>query len=129
MNLPHELLNEIFSHLAPDDGDSLQACSLVAKSWVSPAQRLLFSSVTVTRNNYRSWEDRVSYPNAELFSHVRSLRYSVTPGLDPLPISGFFDCLPLFRHLQHLSLRSTHIKSNISEQLDAFSVFRTPSRL
>ena len=122
-------LDEIFGHLPPDDGESLQACSLVAKPWVSPSQSRLFSSVIVTESNYRSWKDGVSYANAELFSHVRSLRYFIRwsrmiPDCGPLPIGDLFDYLPLFRHLQHLSLCSTRIKSDISEQPEAFSVFR-----
>ena len=41
-DLPQELLDEIVAHLPSDDVKTLRACSLVAKSWVYPAQRLLF---------------------------------------------------------------------------------------
>ena len=83
----------------------------------------------VTENNYRSWKDGVPYVNGELFSHVRSFRYftrwnRAVSDWDLLPISDLFNYLPLFRHLQHLSLCTMRIGSDISEQLEIFSVFR-----
>ena len=76
-----------------------------------------------------AWKDGVPYVNGELFSHVRSFRYftrwnRVVSDWNLLPISDLFNYLPLFRHLQHLSLCTMRIGSDISEQLEIFSVFR-----
>jgi len=127
MSLPHELLDEIFSYLPPNDKKSLRACSLVARGWVSPARRRLFSSVVITEDNYQSWKDTISPTDIELLNHVRSLRYFTalrTPGWVSLPINEFLIYLPSFHHLQHLSLCSMRIKSDISQQLGVFSSFR-----
>jgi len=127
MSLPHELLDEIFGYIPLDDWKSLRAFSLVAKSWVSPARRRLFSSVVITEENFLSWKDRISPTDTILLEHVRSLRYFAairSPCCVPFPITDFFIYLPSFHHLQHLSLCSMRIKSEISEQLGAFSSFR-----
>ena len=63
INIPHEFPGEIFGHLSPDDRESLQTCSLVAKSWVSPAQRRLLSSLMAAENNHQSWKGGVLYAN------------------------------------------------------------------
>ena len=61
MNLPRELLDEIFSHLHSDDRRSFQDCSLVAKSWVNPSRRRLFETVHIRRaTTLRAW--RVNIP-------------------------------------------------------------------
>ena len=127
MNLPHELLDEIFSYIPPDDRKSFRVYSLVARSWVSPAQRRLFSSVVITMDNYQPWKDNISPANTELLNHVRSLLYFTTgrsPSWKSLSINDFFDYLPSFRCLQHLTLCGVHIKLDISEQLEVFSAFR-----
>jgi len=127
MSLPFELLDEIFGYLPLDDRESLRTFSLVAKSWVSPAQSRLFSSVIITEDNYQSWKDSISTTNKELLFHVRSLWYLVLlriPGWDTHPIDDFFDYLPSFHRLQRLSLCSTSIKSDIPKRLEVFSAFR-----
>ena len=136
MNLPHELLDEIFSYLPLRDwvpypyseyGGSLRACSLVARSWAPPARRRLLSSVAITKKNSQSWKDRISATNTELFSHVRSLRFFApwdVMNQDLLPVNDFFDYLPSFHHLQHLTLRNMRIGPDISERLDVFSAFQ-----
>jgi len=119
-------LDEIFSYLPPDDWGSFRACSLVARQWVSPAQRRLFSSVKITQDNYQPCKDNISPTNTELLGHVRSLWYLAAwrvPGRKLPPINGF-NYLPSSRHLQHLALSAMRIKSNISEQLEVFSAFR-----
>jgi len=125
MSLPFELLDEIFGYL--DDRESLRTFSLVAKSWASPAQSRLFSSVIITEDNYQSWKDSISPTNKELLFHVRSLWYLVLlriPGWNTHPIDDFFNYLPSFHRLQRLSLCSTSIKSDIPKRLEVFSAFR-----
>ena len=127
MNLPRELLDEIFSYLPSYDSRPLRACSLVARSWVSPARRRLFSSVTFTKKNRRSWKDRIPPSNTELLNHVRSLRFFThwdIKNQDRLPINDIFDYLPSFHRLKHLTLYNMRIWSDVSERLDVPSAFR-----
>ncbi|KAF9645200.1 hypothetical protein BDM02DRAFT_3271888 [Thelephora ganbajun] len=128
MNLPQELLDEIFSHLPPHDEESLRACSLVAKRWVYPTQRLLFSSVVIDPNTYQSWKDSISPTNAELLSHVRSFYYFTWAPPPPHwsfpPIDALLDYLPSFCQLQDLTLCDVRIKSDFSEQVKIFSAFQ-----
>ena len=127
MSLPYELLDEIFSYLPPHDRESLRAYSLVAKSWVAPAQSRLFSSVIITEDNYQSWKDSVSPANKELLSNVRSLWYLTLlriPSWNTPPIDDFFGYLSSFHRLQRLFLCSTSIKPGISKRLQVFSAFR-----
>lgn len=126
MSLPHELLDEICGYLPPDDKQSLRACSLVARSWVSPARRRLFSSVTIAEDNYLLWRDKISPTNTELLNHVRSLQYFTASRAGAwafFTMNDFSVYLPSFQHLQHLTLCSMRIK-DISQQLEAFSSFR-----
>ena len=70
---------------------------------------------------------RISPTNTELLSHVRSLSLFAPwefPNWSPRPINAFFDCLPSFRYLRHLTLRNVRIGSDISERLEVFSAFR-----
>jgi len=127
MNLPHELLDEILSYLPSDDRNSFRACSLVARSWVSPARRRLFSSVVITARNYQSWKDHISPANNDLLGHVRSLLYFTvlrSSGWRQLSFNDFIDYFHSFHHLQHLTLCGMHIGSDISERLEVFSAFR-----
>lgn len=127
MSLPSELLDEIIGYLPLDDRKSLRALSLVAKSWVSPAQSRLFSLVVITERNHQSWKDTISPANKELPSHVRWLCYSIgsrIPRGNTRLIDESFDFFPSFHRLRCLFLHSTYIKSDISKRLKVFSTFR-----
>ena len=79
MYLPPELLDEIISHIAPDDNESLRSCSLVAKSWIHPSRRRLFESVDIwgdTRS--KLWCGTISPTNVGVLQHVRSLFCQIT---------------------------------------------------
>jgi hypothetical protein len=128
MNLPPELLDEIFSYLPPDDRELLRVCSLVAKPWVYPAQRRLFSSVAITLDTRRLWKDYISPVNTELLSHVRWLRYFARYHRLlrwNLPrIEALINYLPSFCRLQSLTPRSVRIKSDFSKRIEIFPAFQ-----
>ncbi|KAF9790934.1 hypothetical protein BJ322DRAFT_1104579 [Thelephora terrestris] len=77
MKLPRELLDEIFSLIYGEYGgkETLRACSLVERSWVYPAQRLLFYHIVINVATYPSWEGRTRPRKAALLYHIRSLYY------------------------------------------------------
>lgn len=124
MNLPQELLDEIFGYLPSDGGKTLRACSLVAKLWVYPAQRLLFYTVNLNAQTYWLWKQRISPANTGLLSHVRSLTYILT---DAQPVLwtpyALIDYLPSFCQLQSLTLCNMRIDSDFSKQVE-ISPFR-----
>jgi len=139
MDLPQELLDEILSYLPSDDRQgrrSLQKYSLIAKSWVNPSRRRLFKTVEIRDRDLQRWLDSIPPANEGLLQHVRSLSYVtetrarrkiLPPGYR---IDVLQDYLPFFQQLQHLSLSSMHIPSDIPHQIEIFSAFRhTLSRL
>ena len=138
MSLPQELIDEILDYLPLDDEQdqqSLRNCSLVAKSWTNPSRRRLFKIVEIGETNIQSWLDTIPPANNELLRHARSLYYitnaaSWSDRQAKHRIDVLRDYLPSFHHLQHLSLSSMHIPSDISQQIEIFSAFRhTLSRL
>ena len=139
MSLPRELLDEVFDYLPLDDEQdqqSLRNCSLVAKSWTNPSRRRLFKTVEIREANIQSWLDTIPPTNDELLRHVCSLSYvtrNALPGTAWRPkgrVDVLRDYLPSFHCLQHLSLSSRCIRSDISQQIEIFSAFRhTLSRL
>ena len=126
MNLPQEVLDEIFSHLDPYyDGVSLRACSLVARSWVYPAQRRFFSSVTITPAVEQSWNDNISPTNIKLLSHVRSLDYGKwSHQRFPSRVGALVDYFPSLRQLRSLTLTRMWIGLGFSEHVEVFSAFQ-----
>ena len=130
MNLPHEILDEIFSHLSPDDGrdrQSLRNYSLVAKSWTNPSRRHLFERVDIRQKTLGSWLDTISPANDELLQHVHILSYVINVVVWEHPvyrIDVLQDYLPSLHRLQHLTLSSMHIQSDISQRIEIFSAFR-----
>ena len=134
MSLPRELLDEILSHLHPDDKHNerrtLRNCSLVAESWVHPARRRLFKTVEIREKNLQSWLDSIPPANEGLLQHVRSLSYVTDATLlqaTPAARSTYCalqDYLLSLPQLQHLSLSSMDIPSDISRQIEIFSAFR-----
>ena len=139
MNLPQELLDEILSYLPLEDVQGqplLASCSLVSKSWTNPSRRHLFKAVNISEKFLPSWLDRISPTNHQLLHHIQALSYitSTQTWRNGEPPKYFIDVLkdylPSFHQLQHLSLFSMQIPSDISLKLEMFSAFRsTLSRL
>ena len=130
-SLPHELLDEILSYLSPDDEQgrrSLRNCSLVAKSWTNPSRRHFFKTVEIWETTLQSWLDTIPPGNDELLQHVRSLSYIAT-WRPAHRIKVLQDYFPSLYRLQHLSLSSVHIPSDISRQVEMFSAFDALSHL
>jgi len=109
---------------------------LVAKSWTNPSRRRLFKTVNIRETTLRSWLDTIPPANDELLQHVRSLYYVTETvawcnGEQPVHrIDVLQDYLPSLHQLQHLTLSSIHISSDISQKVEMFSAFQhTLSRL
>ena len=132
MELPQELLDEILSHLPKDDAETLRACSLVKRSWVYPAQRLLFSSIVLSARAYLLWGNKIDPDKTELLDHVRSFHYwapnNKTSCLSTSdPIYGFTRYLAAFRRLRTLTLSDmpfSSITSNPSQEANIYSAFQ-----
>jgi hypothetical protein len=126
MDLPQELLDGIFSHLPSDGGKTLRACALVARTWVYPAQRLLFSSIRFNTDTYQSWEKAISPANTELLTHIRSLHYFTRnphPRHRIIPhVNALAGYLPSFRQLQILTLSGMRVNPDCSQGI--FSAFQ-----
>lgn len=123
MHLPEELLDEVFGYLHEA---SLRTCSLVAKPWVYPAQRRLFSSVIITPYNYQSWKGNISPANAKLLRHVRSLQqgwFCRSPEAFEIddPLADYYSS---FSQLQSMILSGVSIGPDISKWVRMFSTFR-----
>ena len=139
MNLPQELLDEILSYLPPEDGQgrqSLANCSLVSKSWTNPNRRQLFKTADIREKSLQSWRNTMSPASHELFQHIRVLSYITgtktwPSGWPPeYRIDILQDHLLCLHRLQHLSLFSMQIPSDISPKLEISSAFQyTLSRL
>ena len=71
MTLPFELVDEIITHLQHDKR-ALQNCSLVAKSWTYPSQKLLFASIVLTPEIYKKRQEN-GPPSSAVLQHVRTL--------------------------------------------------------
>ena len=132
MNIPPELLDEIFSYL-PSDDHLLRNYSLVAKSWVDPSRRRLFETVVIAEGNRQSWLKRIASTNIELLRHVRSLSIVCsrsTTGLDPrrrvnpssyIGIDDLYDYFPSFHQLRIIEFSGSFFTSDIPERMEMFS--------
>lgn len=87
MRLSQELLDETPGHLPKHDVKTLRARSLVVKSWIYPARKLLFSSIVLSSSFHFFWNKRISANKTELPGHVRSLHYWV-PNPNFMPLSS-----------------------------------------
>ena len=117
MAIPPELIEEIVTDLQ-DDERTLQNCSLVAKSWAYPSQKLLYAHVHLTPRTHRIWQENSS-PTAELLQHVRTLNCHNFHSIQPSHVD-FFGSL---RRLERLAFRNfLRIEPSIT---DLFSVFQT----
>ena len=72
MALLPELVDEALVHLRQDK-QALRNCSLVAKSWTYPSQKLLYTDVFLTPLTYQTWQEIASPTSAKLLRNVHSL--------------------------------------------------------
>ena len=117
MALPPELVDEILTQLR-DDKQTLLNCSLIAKSWAYPSQKLLHDwHLCFIPETYRTWQETASPTRMELLPRVRSLTYRNFDSLYPFPR----DHLKSFHRLQQITLRNINldIQSNIINYLPA----------
>ena len=117
MALPPELVDEILTQLR-DDKQTLLNCSLIAKSWAYPSQKLLHDwHLCFIPETYRTWQETASPTRMELLPRVRSLTYRNFDSLHPFRR----DHLKSFHRLQQITLRdiSLNIQSDIINYLPA----------
>ena len=99
MSLPPELVDKILTHLQHDKR-ALRTCSLVAKSWAYPSQKLLFASIYLTPKIYERRLENASSMSTEVLRHAHTLTcrqffpYNFPSG----------DYLKSLHRLQHLTL-------------------------
>jgi hypothetical protein len=117
MALLPELVDETLVHLRHDN-QALRNCSLVAKSWTHPSQKLLYADVRVTPSTYQTWEEIASPASTELLQHVHSLTCYHFNSLHEF----HEDYLKSFHHLQCLTLYG--IGSIEPNALDLFLAFQ-----
>ena len=116
MALPCELVDEIVTHLRCDER-ALRNCSLVARSWTYPSQKLLYARICITPETYKTWQEIASPTSAELFHHVLSLTFSRFQSLYALHEYH----LESFHRLRHLALHNIgDIESNTVDLFPAF---------
>ena len=114
MILPLELLDDILIHLQLDN-QALQNCSLVARSWTYPSQKLLYTRVIITPSRYQTWQEIASPTSANLLRHVQILMCREFQSLHDL----HDDYLKSFHHLQYLSL-DHHVDLDTTSLFPAF---------
>ena len=109
--LPQELVDEILDHLA-EDTRTLRSCSLVAKSWISPSRRHLFSTLVLNPEGILEWNKTFPNPEDSPAGHVRQL---FIPFQTNVPIN-FADRMPYFSNVQQLCFTSLYasVPSSIS---------------
>ncbi|KAF9460698.1 hypothetical protein BDZ94DRAFT_877759 [Collybia nuda] len=71
--LPQELTDLIIGHLTPDDTDTLAACALVGRNFLSSSRALLFHTITLTTPGVK-FHQLVASPYCSLASRVRCLQ-------------------------------------------------------
>ncbi|KAJ7773521.1 hypothetical protein B0H14DRAFT_2474974 [Mycena olivaceomarginata] len=72
IHLPQELVDEIIDHLS-GDSDSLTACSLVCRVWVSRTRSCLFETCTLASYNLFRFCDLLQSPGCTFLQHVRRI--------------------------------------------------------
>ena len=109
--VPQELANEILDHLA-EDTNTLRSCSLVAKSWISPLRRHLFSTLVSNPREILEWNKTFPNPEDSSAGHVSHLFISFEPNV----MIDFADRMPYFSNVQQLGFTSLHasVPSSIS---------------
>ena len=111
-----ELVDEILNHLRHDER-ALRNCSLVARSWTYPSQKLIYTHIRITPSTFRTWQKIASPTSAELLRHVYSLTCSNFNSL-----YGFHrGYLKSFYHLQRLTVEQVDdVGSNTVNLFQAF---------
>ena len=116
MTLPPELIDEILTDLR-DDKPTLRNCSLIAKSWVYPSQKLLYAHVHLTPETHRIWQENSSPTSAELLQHVRTLKCHNFHSLEPSH-GDYFGSLHCLERLAFCEL--VPVEPNITNLFSAF---------
>ena len=115
MILPQELVDKILVHLR-NDNKALRNCSLVAKSWTYPSQKLLYTNFVISPIKYGTWQEIASPTIAELLQHVYSLHCLWFNSL----YDFHEDHLKSFHRLQELYLYYGSFKSDAANFFPAF---------
>ncbi|KAL0960976.1 hypothetical protein HGRIS_005973 [Hohenbuehelia grisea] len=87
IRLPAELIDTIVSHFLEDeDGTSLNRCSLVARPWRQPCQRLLLRSITIDSAKFHDFVAFLaSSSHSSLASHTRGITLRNDPEMRSPP--------------------------------------------
>ena len=105
MNLPQELLDEIFGHVRRRDWPSF---SLVSHSWLESSRRLRFAVLSIKTSEYNKFLDAIPPANTGLLRHVRSLTYFLSMRNEyrrsDANVCALQDYLPSLCRLQKLTL-------------------------
>ena len=110
-SLPLELFDIIIGYI--DDKESLENCSLVARSWEDPSRKRLFKYIQTPPRSLETWLERISQGrNGTLLEHVHRLtcndEFSFSLLYQDKPEDGIFcDRFGSLRQLRHLKFRAT----------------------
>ena len=128
-SIPLELFYEIIGYI--DDKESLENCSLVAKSWEDPSRKRLFKYIQTPPGSLETWLERISQGrNGTLLEHVYRLtcndEFSWTLLYPDQPEShdAFRGHYRSLRRLRHLKLCTADIDTSLQVTESVFSVFR-----
>ena len=94
-----KLVDDTLDHPAGDTR-TLRSCYRVAKSWISPSRRHLFSALLLDTDRILAWNKTFPSPENSPARHVRELTISFE---QTTPID-FTDRMPYFSNVQQLSL-------------------------
>jgi len=101
--IPQDVIDEILDQLATySDLESLRACSLVSKSWVSSCRPHLFHTAFFNSESVPGWLKTFPSPEESPARHVRHLRIQIG-GLRFVP-KTFFGCIPWFTNAEKIFL-------------------------
>lgn len=98
--VPQELVDEILDHLSKDT-TTLRSCSLVAKSWIYPSRRHLFTTLFLTASDVAKWNKTFPNPDDSPAKHIRDLSFCYIQPDVPI---DFADRMPHFYNVQKLTL-------------------------
>ena len=103
-SIPQEIVDEILGHLSTDPGSrlSLQACTLVSKSWVPSCRQHLFHTILFTPENIARWVKTFPVPEESPAHLVRDLRLLI--GARNSVPETFFGYIPWFKNTEGVSI-------------------------